>query len=112
MLLSSTTAFTSGRFFQDLFFRTFSSASRLFIEVDGELKQISAAGYNVGPGHGIIVSKINDNIRVYFLKKKHSIGQDLVYKYLCFISQVDEAADRVWYKKFNPWLPRGKKTSM
>jgi len=60
----------------------------LFIEVDGELKQISAAGYNVGPGHGIIVSKINDNIRV------------------------DEAADRVWYKKFNPWLPRGKKTSM
>ena len=41
----------------------------MFIEVDGELKQISAAGYNVGPGHGIIVSKINDNIRVYFLKK-------------------------------------------
>ena len=25
--------------------------------------------------------------------------------------QVEEAADRVWYKRTDPWMPKGKKTS-
>ena len=37
--------------------------SRLYIEKDGVRIEIGD-GYSVGPGHGLIVSKVRDNIRV------------------------------------------------
>ena len=36
---------------------------RIYIEKDGVRVEIGD-GYSVGPGHGLIVSKIGDNIRV------------------------------------------------
>merc|ERR1712154_162252 len=60
--------------------------TRMYVGRNGVLDEIGN-GYSIGPGHGLIVSQIGNNIRV------------------------DEAADRVWYKKFNPWMPRHLKTS-
>ena len=37
--------------------------ARIYIEKDGVRVEIGG-GYSVGPGHGLIVSKIGDNIRV------------------------------------------------
>ena len=38
-------------------------SKRIYIEKDGVRVEIGD-GYSVGPGHGLIVSKIGDNIRV------------------------------------------------
>ena len=42
--------------------------ARIYIEKDGVRVEIGD-GYSVGPGHGLIVSKIGDNIRVNYFTK-------------------------------------------
>ena len=44
---------------------SYAFTNRIYIEKDGIRVEIGD-GYSVGPGHGLIVSKIGDNIRVFF----------------------------------------------
>ena len=43
---------------------------RLYIQMNGVYEEIGN-GYNVGPGHGLIVSKVGDDIRVNLYSISH-----------------------------------------
>ena len=60
---------------------------RIYIEKDGVRVEIGD-GYSVGPGHGLIVSKIGDNIRVTPLlnSQKHTPLLDSFVIYIWNIS--------------------------
>ena len=53
---------------QRFYLKLLLSNVRLYFEIDGALEEIGN-GFNVGPGHGLIVSQIGNNIRVNILSQ-------------------------------------------